>query len=217
MRCRRDNPALQSRMTCFPAFRPIESRASISPASVAGRRVPGGGHGRRRCLLRAVVPGRFDDEQHGDDDCQRPQHPRGPEQRTLTGRKRAPRRPVTTRGRAGSTGCRSPASRVGRDPGCRTRRNGRRGGPARGGCLAGPRGPAAGAHRCHRVGERSPTAIAHRGVLHQSYLDEFSHIGRQVGRQRRRRLLDVLHCHGQGTIAGERPFTRNRFIPNNSQ
>ncbi len=35
----------------------------------------------------------------------------------------------------------------------------------------------------------------------ESYLDEFSHIGRQVGRQRRRRLLDVLHCHGQGTSA----------------
>ncbi len=157
MRCRRDNPALQSRMTCFPAFRPIESRASISPASVAGRRVPGGGHGRRRCLLRAVVPGRFDDEQHGDDDCQRPQHPRGPEQRTLTGRKRAPRRPVTTRGRAGSTGCRSPASRVGRDPGCRTRRNGRRGGPARGGVWLGRGGRRARAAPPSNLPPETPT------------------------------------------------------------
>src|SRR6201996_6547526 len=42
------------------------------------------------------------------------------------------------------------------------------------------------------VGDRSPAAIAHAGVLDQGDLDELSYVRRQVGWQRRRRLLDVL-------------------------
>ena len=50
--------------------------------------------------------------------------------------------------------------------------------------LVGSRRPAAGPHRGDRVGERSPAAVAHAGVLHQRDLDEFAHVGRQIGGQR---------------------------------
>src|SRR2546429_166695 len=76
--------------------------------------------------------------------------------------------------------------------------------------LVGSRWATTGADRGDGVSERSPAAIAHAGVFDQRHLDEFTHIGRQVGWQRRWWFLDVLHRHRQRAVARERPLTRNR-------
>ncbi|MCK4276772.1 MAG: glycosyltransferase, partial [Phycisphaerae bacterium] len=76
---------------------------------------------------------------------------------------------------------------------------------------------AAGPDRGDRIGESATVAVAHARVLHQGDLDEFADIGRQVGGQRDRRLLDVLHRHRQRAVADERPLTRNRLVANDSQ
>ena len=153
------------------------------------------------------------------DDRQRTEHPGGPQQRALTrgegatGRRRA----VTAASTAGTAGRR----RAGRwrSPRRVGAADGMAAGAARpiGRRLVGPRGPAAGPHRGDGVGERTAAAVAHAGVLDQRDLDEFAHVGRQVGGQRGGRLLDVLHRHRQRAVAGERPLARNRFVANDSQ
>ena len=80
-----------------------------------------------------------------------------------------------------------------------------------------PRWPPARAHRGNGVGEQAARAVPHTRVLDQRDLDQLAHIGRQVGGQRRRRFLDVLHRHGQRAVAGEGPLTRKRFVANDSQ
>ena len=83
--------------------------------------------------------------------------------------------------------------------------------------VVGPRWPAPGAHGGDGVGERAAGAVPLTGLLEQADLDELAHVGRDVGGQRRRLLLDVLHRDGQRAVADERAAARDGLVADDAE